>query len=106
MRLTESMTRDCRVRRKVVWEHVCADRRFFITLDLDFSDVRRYQPGTHPGILLIRPRNRSASAVAKVLARVIAEQPLDTLRGCFQWRMSLHENRRPTRPAPADVWRG
>jgi predicted nuclease of predicted toxin-antitoxin system len=66
-----------------VWERVCAEGRFFITLDTDFSDVRRYQPGTHPGILLIRARNRSRSAVAKVLARVIAEQSLENLRGCL-----------------------
>jgi len=52
-----------------VWERVCADNRLFITLDLDFSDIRKYQPRTHPGILLIRARNRGASAVTDVLAR-------------------------------------
>ena len=69
----------------VVWEGVCTEGRFLTTLDLDldFSDVRRYPPGSHPGILLIRPRNRSTTAVARVLARVIAEQPLETLRGCL-----------------------
>ena len=44
---------------------------------------RRYEPGTHPGIPLIRARSRGASAVAKVLARVIAERSLDDLSGCF-----------------------
>jgi predicted nuclease of predicted toxin-antitoxin system len=43
-----------------IWERVCADNRLFVTLDLDFSDVRKYQPGTHPGILLLRARSRSA----------------------------------------------
>jgi hypothetical protein len=33
-----------------------AEGRLFVTLDLDFSDVRRYKPGTHPGIFLIRVR--------------------------------------------------
>ena len=28
--------------------------RFLITQDLDFSDIRRYAPGTHDGLLLIR----------------------------------------------------
>jgi hypothetical protein len=42
----------------------------FVTLDVDFSDVRRYKPGTHPGILLIRARSRSATAVSEVLARI------------------------------------
>lgn len=66
-----------------VWERVCAEGRLFITLDLDFSDVRRYQPGTHPGILLIRARSRSATAVTEVLARVISERSLDDLSGCL-----------------------
>jgi hypothetical protein len=55
----------------------------FVTLDVDFSDVRRYKPGTHPGILLIRARSRSATAVSEVLARIIAERPLDDLSGCL-----------------------
>lgn len=66
-----------------VWEHVCSEGRLFVTLDLDFSDVRRYEPGTHPGILLIRARSRSATAVTEVLARVIAERSLDDLSGCL-----------------------
>jgi hypothetical protein len=55
---------------RAIWDHVCAEGRLFVTLDLDFSDVRRYKPGTHPGILLIRARSRSATAVSEVLARI------------------------------------
>ncbi|BAY80933.1 hypothetical protein NIES267_03980 [Calothrix parasitica NIES-267] len=68
---------------EVVWKQVCAEGRFFITLDLDFSDVRRFAPGTHPGILLIRSRNRSCQAVSSILSRVISEQSLETLQGCL-----------------------
>lgn len=82
----------------------CAEGRFFITLDLDFSDVRRCQPGTHPGILLIRAKNRSAAAVAEVLARVIAEQPLHTLQGCLSVAdESLTRIRRPSHRRPTDT---
>ena len=66
-----------------IWDHVCAEGRLFVTLDLDFSDVRRYKPGTHPGILLIRARSRSATAVTEVPARIIAERSLDDLSGCL-----------------------
>jgi predicted nuclease of predicted toxin-antitoxin system len=66
-----------------VWARVCAEGRFLITLDLDFSDVRRYHPGSHPGILLIRARSRGRNAVLQVLRRVLAEQPLENLRGCL-----------------------
>jgi predicted nuclease of predicted toxin-antitoxin system len=50
-----------------VWERVCAEGRFFITLDLDFADIRRYQPRSHHGILLLRARSRSRPAVLQVL---------------------------------------
>jgi hypothetical protein len=31
-----------------------AHGRVFITQDLDFSDARKYVPGTHHGLLLVR----------------------------------------------------
>jgi predicted nuclease of predicted toxin-antitoxin system len=68
---------------EVVWQQACAEGRFFITLDLDFSDVRRFPPGSHPGILLLRPRSRSRQAVLNLLSRVLSEQPLESLQGCL-----------------------
>ena len=38
----------------VVWHAAQADRRFLVTQDLDFSDARKYAPGTHHGLLLVR----------------------------------------------------
>jgi hypothetical protein len=32
-----------------VWRGAQHDGRFFITQDLDFSDMRRFRPGTHGG---------------------------------------------------------
>lgn len=66
-----------------VWRVVLQERRFFITLDLDFSDIRKFPPGEHPGILLIRARSRSQSSVQEVLERVLREQSLTTLQGCL-----------------------
>lgn len=52
-----------------VWRAVCREERFFITQDLDFSDVRRFAPGSHPGVLLVRLREPSAQALLdKVLS--------------------------------------
>jgi predicted nuclease of predicted toxin-antitoxin system len=53
-----------------LWVRVRRDGQFLITLDLGFSDVRRYAPGTHPGILLLRPRRKGRNAVSNVLRRV------------------------------------
>ena len=68
---------------EVVWQQACAEGRFFITLDLDFSDVRRFPPGTHPGILLLRSGSGSRQAVLDILVRVVREYPLETLQGCL-----------------------
>jgi predicted nuclease of predicted toxin-antitoxin system len=56
-----------------LWVHVRREGRFLITLDLGFADVRRYALGTHPGILLLRPRRKGRNSVNLVLRRVLAE---------------------------------
>jgi predicted nuclease of predicted toxin-antitoxin system len=66
-----------------VWRHIKREQRFLITLDLGFSDVRRHKPGTHPGVLLLRPRSKGRESVLRVLKRVLAELNLGTLEGCL-----------------------
>ena len=36
--------------------------RILISLDLGFSDIRTHPPGTHPGIIVIRPRTGHGKA--------------------------------------------
>ena len=66
-----------------VWEEVCLEKRFFITLDLDFSDIRKFPPGSHPGVLLLRPRSRSAHYVLTLLTRVVNNYSLESFQGCL-----------------------
>ena len=68
---------------EVVWQEVCQEQRFFITLDLDFSDVQRFPPGSHPGSLLLRPRSRSRLAVSDLLSRIVSDYSLESLQGCL-----------------------
>lgn len=87
---------------RVVWQRALAEGRLFITLDLDFADVRRFSPGSHPGILLLRPRSRSRDAVLEILKQVVREHPLDTLKGCFAVADVSHTRiRRPSTSEPA-----
>jgi predicted nuclease of predicted toxin-antitoxin system len=44
-----------------VWQAAQTTGRFFITQDLDFSDARRFVPGTHHGLLLVRLRDPVAT---------------------------------------------
>ena len=37
-----------------VWAAAQREGRFLVTHDLDFSDVRKFAPGTHHGLLLVR----------------------------------------------------
>ena len=82
----------------VVWQRVCQEHRFFITLDLDFADIRRFPPGSHPGVLLLRPRSRSRDAVLSVLRRVLREYPLQALSGCLA--VADEQRTRIRRPSP------
>jgi predicted nuclease of predicted toxin-antitoxin system len=43
------------------WEAPQEESRFLITQDLDFSDTRKFAPGSHNGILLIRRRRVESS---------------------------------------------
>ena len=50
----------------------CArEGRVLATLDLDFSDVRAYPPGTHPDIVVLRPRTPDRDSTLALLRRVL-----------------------------------
>ena len=51
---------------------VCrGEQRVLITLDLDFSDLRRYPPAESPGIIVLRPAEPDAERVLRLLARTL-----------------------------------
>jgi hypothetical protein len=52
-------------------------------LDVDFSDVRLFAPGSHPGILLVRTTHPSVSMVSMILRRVLDERDLASLAACL-----------------------
>jgi predicted nuclease of predicted toxin-antitoxin system len=83
-----------------LWARVTEEDRLFITLDLDFSDIRRFPPGTHPGILLLRPRTASREAVRTVLRRVLRTYSLEELKGCLVVASDHHT--RVRRPSSTD----
>lgn len=68
---------------ELLWSHVCAEGRILVTLDTDFSDVRRFTPGSHPGILLLRTTHPSVAIVAGILHRVLDERDLSDIAGCL-----------------------
>lgn len=43
------------------------ENRIFVTLDLDFADIRSYPPSDHPGIWVLRPHSQSVENVLSLL---------------------------------------
>jgi len=66
-----------------VWEAAQREGRFFITQDLDFSDVRRFIPGTHHGLLLLRLRIPSRRALVERVRRIFEDEDVESWAGCF-----------------------
>ena len=66
-----------------VWRATQDAGRFLITQDLDFSDIRRYQPGAHHGVLLIRLAEPSRRRLIERVQHLFATETVDTWRHCF-----------------------
>jgi len=59
-----------------------AEERVLLTLDIEFADLRKYPPGSHPGIILFRPRAMGPVSVNRLVARFARLTDLSTLSGC------------------------
>jgi|SRR5580704_935779 predicted nuclease of predicted toxin-antitoxin system len=66
-----------------VWEAAQREERFLITQDLDFSDVRRFAPGTHSGILLVRLHSPDRESLTQRVSEVFRQEEVDGWSGCF-----------------------
>jgi predicted nuclease of predicted toxin-antitoxin system len=68
---------------RAVWEAAEREERFLITQDLDFSDARRFAPGTHHGILLIRLRSPSRFTLIQRIEELFQNENVSAWAGCF-----------------------
>jgi predicted nuclease of predicted toxin-antitoxin system len=64
-----------------LWQAVQAEGRFLVTADKGFGDIRFYPPGTHAGVLLLRPDQDGIRPVVELLERVIQNYDLQNLAG-------------------------
>jgi predicted nuclease of predicted toxin-antitoxin system len=60
-----------------VWAATQQAARFLITQDLDFSDIRKFTPGTHRGLLLLRLRIPSRIAIESYLAALFRTEKVE-----------------------------
>src|SRR5207253_6627076 len=66
-----------------VWQAAQTAERFLITQDLDFSDIRKFSPGTHHGLMLVRLRVPGRVALAARIAGVFREGEAESWARCF-----------------------
>ena len=68
---------------ETIWKAAQSDGRFLITQDLDFSDARRYAPGSHHGILLIRLRTPKRLALIRRIEEVFQQEDVSQWERCL-----------------------
>ena len=66
-----------------VWSAAQEARRFLITQDLDFSDIRRYAPGSHQGLMIVRLRDPSRKALIRRIQAVFQTEEVERWSRCF-----------------------
>lgn len=66
-----------------IWEASQKETRFLITQDLDFSDLRKFVPGTHSGILLIRLHFPSRQNLVERVDEIFRTEAFSSWTGCF-----------------------
>ena len=67
----------------LIWSAAQETERFLLTQDLDFSDIRRFQPGTHHGLLLVRFHDPGRDALFHRLLAVFHTEAVEDWQGCF-----------------------
>ncbi len=60
-----------------------SEDRMIFTLDLDFADLRKFPPGSHPGVILFRPRSMGPSAVNQFVLKFAQQTELSELSRCL-----------------------
>lgn len=66
-----------------IWEVVQNEGRFLVTQDLDFSDLRRFVPGEHSGILVVRLRDPGRLALFHQVEALFRSEDVEDWKGCF-----------------------
>jgi predicted nuclease of predicted toxin-antitoxin system len=66
-----------------IWERAQQENRFLITQDLDFSDIHRFSPGSHYGLLLVRLRSPGRVALTSKIRELFENEDVSVWQNCF-----------------------
>ena len=68
---------------EALWERVQAERRWLVTADKGFGDVRTYIPGTYVGIVLLRAVIESRRRYIALVQALVRSVRLEEVSGCL-----------------------
>jgi len=64
-----------------LWGRVQAEGRWLVTADKEFGDLRRYPPGSHAGLLLLRSSDESRADYLRLAGMALERVKLDEMSG-------------------------
>lgn len=73
------------------------ENRMVLTLDRGVGDIRTFPPGSHAGIVVLRPTDQDPASVLELVRRLLAAHDLDQFNRCVV--VVEHDRVRVRRPA-------
>jgi predicted nuclease of predicted toxin-antitoxin system len=64
-----------------LWRKIQNESRLLVTADKGFADIRIYPPGTHNGVMLLRPDQDGIRPTVELVERVLQSYNLIALSG-------------------------
>jgi predicted nuclease of predicted toxin-antitoxin system len=62
-----------------LWDAVQREGRFLVTSDKGFGDIRAYPPGTHAGVLVLRPDEDGIRPLVELVDLVVGRARIEDL---------------------------
>ena len=66
-----------------IWRRIQTEERWLVTADKGFADLRSYAPGSHAGIILLRPQEESRRAYVELVEAALDRIELDRYGGAI-----------------------
>jgi predicted nuclease of predicted toxin-antitoxin system len=66
-----------------IWDASQKESRFLITQDIDFSDIPKFTPGSHHGILLMRLHSPNRQNLVDRIVELFQRERVVGWEGCF-----------------------
>jgi hypothetical protein len=64
-----------------LWRRIQSEGRWLVTADKEFTDLRRYPPGSHAGLILPRSSEESRADYLRLAEKVLGRVKLDEIGG-------------------------